>query len=104
MRKMRKYFIGKFRQDYWIIIPPGSRCTKAWLQRAFRDRQQKLAEEETRYRVVVVRYQPLRSFASCLLSFQRTMRTALTIWTNRVIELKLRELEVGQQNTAALLT
>ena len=32
------------------------------------------------------------------------MKDALLIWTNRVIELKLREIEVNQQNAAAMMT
>jgi hypothetical protein len=37
---------------------------------------------------------------SCL---QRIVRTALTKWTNRVINLKLRELEIVQRSEHALL-
>ena len=32
------------------------------------------------------------------------MADALNLWTNRVIEIKLRELEVGQKRSHALMT
>lgn len=35
---------------------------------------------------------------------KRMMSAALSKWTNRVIELKLREIEMGQRHTAALIT
>jgi protein SFI1 len=55
-RKMRKYFVGKFKQEAWIIILSSLYLPTAWLQRALRDRQRKLAEQEIQHRVAVVCY------------------------------------------------
>lgn len=51
-----------------------------WLQKALRQRQHRLAEQELRARFEA-----------------STKKNVLTKWTNRVIELKLRELDVAQK-------
>lgn len=63
------------------------RMFQDWSQLAFRRRHHRLAEEELRSRITT-----------------RTLSGVLSRWTNRVIEIKLRELEVAQSNDRALVT
>ncbi|KAF9246283.1 hypothetical protein BU15DRAFT_85063 [Melanogaster broomeanus] len=62
-------------------------CIRIWQQKANRRRWLRTAEHEIATRL-----------------HMRLVANALSLWTNRVIEVKLRELEVSQKNAQALLT
>ncbi|KIM62097.1 hypothetical protein SCLCIDRAFT_15938 [Scleroderma citrinum Foug A] len=59
----------------------------AWKRKAIRRQSLRMAEQQITERVIT-----------------RLMANALNRWTNRVIEIKLRELEVGQKRSHALMT
>ncbi|KAF9053616.1 hypothetical protein BDZ89DRAFT_1056201 [Hymenopellis radicata] len=63
-----------------------SKFFRLWQQRAQRSRQFRLAEEQVSTRIA-----------------QRILRSALTQWTNRVIDVKLQEIEVKQHYEVGIL-
>ena len=73
-----------------------------WLVRAQQHRQRRLAELEVRNAVALVG-RPLFSLFCCLLALQRIKSAALTRWTNRIVDVKLCELEISQQYEMSLL-
>ncbi|KAL0946958.1 hypothetical protein HGRIS_013114 [Hohenbuehelia grisea] len=73
-KKLKEFEVAKLRQQFNV-----------WAQRTRRSRQCRLAEETVQALVNL-----------------RIMTNALTRWTNKVIDLKLRELEVSQRRDAAL--
>ncbi|KAL4067873.1 Sfi1 spindle body protein-domain-containing protein [Scleroderma citrinum] len=76
LEKLRALEICKL-QGYMIV----------WMRRANRRQSLRIAEQQVTGRVIT-----------------RLMTNALNRWTNRVIDIKLRELEVGQKHSHALLT
>lgn len=75
-----------------------------WLNRAQCERQRRLAEEVIKDQVTKVGSHSQSSIENLTPTPQRILEKALSHWTNRVIEIKLRELEIGQQREARLQT
>lgn len=67
-----------------------------WLHRAQQKKQRNVAELIAKGRVTKVRLTN-PSIEILFIGPQRILKQKLTIWTNRVIEIKLRELEVAQR-------
>jgi hypothetical protein len=78
-----------------------------WKEKALRLRRHRLAEQEIRTRIDAVRTQLLLSLIFVLIDLvsfsQNLLKDALSHWTNCVIAVKLRELEVVQQKNMAIV-
>lgn len=68
-----------------------------WLHRARQERQRRVAEQTICDRATKVWTQHSPSAVNLIKSYQRILKQALRLWTNRVIEVKLREYEVAQR-------
>lgn len=82
--RAKKVFVGKSLllcvSLIRLLVLRFFRVLVGWLQKALRQRHHRLAEQELRTRFEA-----------------RTKKNVLTKWTNRVIDLKLRELDVAQK-------
>jgi hypothetical protein len=77
-----------------------------WKEKALRLRRHRLAEQEIRGRIDEVGRSVGSlswTFVSLILLLQHILNDALSHWTNRVIAVKLRELEVVQQKNKAIV-
>ena len=78
-----------------------------WKEKALRLRRHRLAEQEIRARIDAVGTHLLLSLTFVLIDLvsflQNLLKDALGHWTNRIIVVKLRELEVVQQKNKAII-
>jgi protein SFI1 len=68
-----------------------------WLHRSRQERQRKLAERTTRDGVTKVWSNYTPWIEKLIERFKRILKQTLCLWTNRVIEVKLREYEVAER-------
>lgn len=107
--KARKVTAGTSAVFSWDILGSKSFFGPAvWKEKALRLRRHRLAEQEIRARINAVGPQSFLSLTFIVLidlvSFsQNLLKDALSHWTNRVIVVKLRELEVVQRKNKAIV-
>jgi hypothetical protein len=92
----------------WSALRTKSRFGLAgWKEKALRLRRHRLAEQEIRGRIDEVGRSADSSswtfVSQFILLLQHILKDALGHWTNRVIAVKLRELEVVQQKNKAIV-